>query len=71
VFDGRCAWLSAELDPEVEYMEAFDARADLSPLGLPDSFVAFMSRPELLAAVPSCAACWWQPPGRGGQSSRR
>ncbi|MEV4756446.1 hypothetical protein AB0J86_15210 [Micromonospora sp. NPDC049559] len=70
-FDGTFAWLaeapvggltSDDEDEEydIEYLEPIDG-APLERLGsdLPASFTAFMRRPELLSAVPSCTACWW------------
>ncbi|MFC6018915.1 hypothetical protein ACFP2T_22245 [Plantactinospora solaniradicis] len=71
-FDGSFHWLAEvpivdpetsdiEYDIEIEYMTPIEAGPTLRALGpgLPASFTAFMSRPELLAAVPSCTACWW------------
>ncbi|ROT33771.1 hypothetical protein [Micromonospora sp. HM5-17] len=45
----------------MEFMRPIDAAGTLARLGpdLPASFTTFLSRPELLAAVPTCTACWW------------
>ncbi|GAA3743516.1 hypothetical protein GCM10022225_28870 [Plantactinospora mayteni] len=71
-FDGSFGWLAQVpiIDPkasdigwgiEIDYMRPIEAVTVLPALGpnLPAAFTTLMSRPELLAAVPSCTACWW------------
>ncbi len=56
--DGTFSWLDTGIDPDIEYVGVF-SRSDL-PAGLPPSFVDFVRKPALTAAIPSCTACWWE-----------
>jgi hypothetical protein len=46
-------------DDETSLMEPIDVESWYVDLDVPESFRAFMSRPDLLASVPSNTACWW------------
>ncbi len=61
-FDGTFDWLPTRREAEIEYMVPVSAQAALAVStapGLPPSFVFFMSRPDLIGAIPTCTSCYW------------
>src|SRR5690606_6769373 len=58
--DGSFAWLTTTPHTPLSMVEHRTAPPPLpDEPGLPPEFVQFVSRPELMAAVPSCTACYW------------
>lgn len=60
-FSGGYSWLTDAPKPPHGGMRGGDRSAHVATLrlDLPQSFVDFVSRPDLNGAVPSCTACYW------------
>jgi hypothetical protein len=60
LFGNGFAWLPiAPGSGQREHMEPINVTSWYADFDAPESFRAFMTRPDLLASVPSNTACWW------------
>jgi hypothetical protein len=58
---GTFAWLPTSTRDRMAYVEMPRSVTVPSDARLPPSYVSFMGRPERMAAIPSCTACYWSP----------
>jgi hypothetical protein len=60
--DGTFDWLPRTVSPDLDYVERPRKPVWLpADSELPSSYVYFLCRPELLAAIPTSTACYWSP----------